>query len=66
MRFGLDIASIVEQDIEYIVAFMLVGANDFRIDRDIVGQECVGDSPFFQTEVFRRMVGIDRINVSNF
>lgn len=62
VHFGLDIASIVEQDIEYIVAFMLVGANDFRIDRDIVGQECVGDNPFFQAEVFRRMAGIDRIN----
>ena len=61
MHVWLDIRGIVQQQIEHIVALMLVGANNGGIDRDMVGHQCVGDHPFVQPEVFRRMAGIDRV-----
>ena len=61
MHVRLDIRGIVKQQIEHIVALMLVGANHGGIDRDMVGHQRVGDHPFVQPEVFRRMAGIDRV-----
>ena len=52
MHFGLDVTGIVVQDIEHIVALMIVRANDFRIDRDAIGHQGVGDDTFFQAKVF--------------
>lgn len=52
MHFGLDVGRIVEQDIEHIVTLMVVGANDFGIDGDMIGHQRVGGDALFQPEVF--------------
>ena len=62
MHFRLDVGGIVEQNVENIVTFMLIGANDFGIDGDMVSYQGVGDNAFFQPEVFGRMTGIDSMD----
>src|SRR5712691_10489179 len=42
------------------VTLMFVSPNDFRIDRDMVGHQAIGDDAFVQPEVFRGIVRIDR------
>ena len=37
--FRLDVGGIIEQKIEYIVAFMLIGPNELRINGDMIGIE---------------------------
>ena len=62
MDFGLDIGRITKQDIKHIVAFMIVSADDFRVHRDMIGHEGVGDQAFFEPEVFGRIPGIDGVD----
>ena len=62
MDRGLDIRGIVEQQIEHVVALMVIGPNDFGVDRDMVGHQGVGDDAFVKPEVFGRIAGIDRGN----
>ena len=52
MHVGLDVTGIVEQDIEHIVAFMVVGANDLCIHGDVIGHQGIGDDAFFEPKVF--------------
>ena len=60
MHVRLDLGAVVEQEIEYVVALMLVGADDRGIDGDVVGHQRVGHDALVQAEVFRRVAGIDR------
>ena len=60
MNRGLDIGRIVEQEVKHIVTLMLVCPNDFRVDRDVVRHQGVGDDPFFQPKVFGRIAGVYR------
>lgn len=62
MNFRLDVGGIVEQNIKYIVTLMLVCANDFRIDRDMIGYQSIGDNSFLKPEVFGRIARIDSVN----
>ena len=62
MHFGLDVAGIVEQDIEDIVAFMVVRANDFRMHRDVIGHQGVGDDAFLEPKVFGRIPRVNRVD----
>ena len=59
MNFRLDISSIVIQYIKHIVTFMLICTNDFGINGDAVGYQSVGNNPFFEPKVFRRISSID-------
>ena len=59
MHVRLDLGAVVEQEIEDVVALMLVGADDRGIDGDVVGHQRVGHDALVQAEVFRRMAGID-------
>ena len=58
--FRLNFRSVVEQNVEDIMAFMFVCAYDPGVNRDVVGNECIGHNALFQAEVFGRMAGIDR------
>ena len=62
MDLRLDVGGVVEQDIEDIVTLMFVGADDLRIDGDMIGHHAVGDDAFFEAEILRRMARIDRGN----
>ena len=46
------ICGVVKQDIEHVVAFVLICSDDVGIDGDMVGNERIGDNPFFQPKVF--------------
>ena len=50
--FRKDVGRIVEQDVEHIVAFMLVRSDDLDIDGDMVRYQGVGDDPFFSPKYF--------------
>ena len=47
----LDVSCVVEQQIENIVTFVLVGPDNPGIDGNVVGDQGVGDDPFLETEV---------------
>ena len=67
VNLRLDVGGVVEEQVEDVVALMLIGANDAGIDRDVVGHQGVGDDALLQTEVLGRMAGIDGSRrVSNF
>ena len=57
----VDIGGVVVEQIKDKIAFMLVGANDFGIDRDMVANQRQGGNAFFETEIFRGMSGVDGI-----
>ena len=49
MNIRLDVRRVVEQ----VMAFVLVCSDDVGIDRDVVGDQSVGNDSFLKTEVFR-------------
>jgi hypothetical protein len=53
MNLRLDVSGVVEQDVEHVMAFVVVCADDVGIDRNIVGDESVGNDSFLKAEVFR-------------
>ena len=53
MNLRLDVRRVVEQDVEHVMAFVLVCSDDVGIDRDVVGDQSVGNHSFLKTEVFR-------------
>jgi len=53
MNLGLDVRRVVEQDVEHVMAFVLVCSDDVGINRDVVGDQSVGNDSFLKTEVFR-------------
>ena len=52
MNLGLDVR-VVEQDVEHVMAFVLVCSDDVGINRDVVGDQSVGNDSFLKTEVLR-------------
>jgi hypothetical protein len=48
-----DVRRVVEQDVEHVMAFVLVCSDDVGINRDVVGDQSVGNDSFLKTEVFR-------------
>ena len=52
MDVGLDIGCVIEQEVKHIVTFMVVRADDLRVDRDMIGHERVGNDAFFEPKVF--------------
>jgi hypothetical protein len=50
----------VVADIEDVVAFMLVGADQLRLQRHVVGEQGVGDDALAPPEVLARMASLDR------
>ncbi len=63
MLFRLDIGGVVVQQIEHVMALVLVRPNDLRIDRDVVRDQRVGAHALFQAKIFRRVPRIDRLNL---
>lgn len=59
MNRWLNISCIVVEKIEYVVALMLIGTNDARVERHVIGYQCVGYNPFLQTEMLWRMTRIE-------
>src|ERR1700730_8721759 len=53
MNLGLDVRRVVEQDVEHVMAFVLVCSDDVGINRDVVGDQSVGNDSFLKTEVLR-------------
>lgn len=53
MNLRLDVRRVVEQDVEDVVALVLVCADDVGIYRDIVCDQSVGNDSFLKAEVFR-------------
>ncbi len=41
---------------------MVIGPNNFGVDRDMVGHQGIGDDTFVKPEVLGRIAGIDRRN----
>ena len=46
MDFGLDVTGVVKQDVKDIMALMVVGADDLRIDGNVIGYQGVRDNTF--------------------
>ena len=59
MKSRLHIGRVFVKNIEYIVAFMLVGTDDASIKRYMIGDQRVGDNPFLQTKILGRMAGVE-------
>ena len=59
----LNVGGVVVEQVEHVVALMLMGANDLGIDRYVVGDEGVGAHAFVQPEILGRMAGIEGINL---
>ena len=53
MNLRLDVRRVIEEDVEHVMALVLVCADDVGIDRDIVGDQSVGNDSFLKAEVFR-------------
>lgn len=56
-----DIRCVVVEQVENIVAFMFMGANDLRVDRHMVGDQRIGTDTFVEAKILWRIPGIDRI-----
>lgn len=64
MDVRLDVGRIVEQKVEDKMALVLVSADDFGVDRDMIRHQRVGNNAFFKPEVFWRMARVDRVSLS--
>ena len=64
MHIRLNVRRIVEQNIEHKVALMFVSPDNPSINRNVVSNQGVGYNALFQSKIFRRMTGINRINPS--
>lgn len=60
--FRVDVGRIVREDVEDVVALVLVGADDPDADRHGVGDQGVGDDTLLEAEIFRGMAGIDSVD----
>jgi hypothetical protein len=58
--FRFDIRGVVEQDVEHVMAFVLVRADDLGVDRHMIENQRVGAHALLQTEVFAGVSGVDR------
>ena len=66
MDFGLNITGIVEQDIEHVVAFMVVSADDFCIHRDVIGHQGEETTPFLRPKYLGEYRALMVLILSNF
>ena len=62
MNFGLDIGRVIVEQIENIMAFMLIGSEDSGIDGNVVGGQGIGRQSFLQSKIFGGMPGAQRMN----
>lgn len=63
MHLWLDVCRVVEQNVEDIVAFVFVGANDTRLNGHMIRHQAVGHDPLAKAEILRGMTGIERMNL---
>lgn len=49
----LQIRRVVKEQVEDVVALVVVGSDDIGVYRHVVGHQGVGDHSFFQSEVLR-------------
>lgn len=63
MSFWLDVGRIVVQQIEHVVTLVFVRADDASIDRYVVGHQRIRAHAFLQSEILRRVTGIDGIDL---
>ena len=63
MPLRLDVRGIVVQQVEHIMALVLVGADDPGVDRHRVGHQGVGAHAFLQAEILAGVPGIDRVDL---
>ena len=54
MNLRLDVRRVVEQNVEHVMAFVLVCSDDVGIDRDVVGDQSVGNDSFLKTSLLAR------------
>ena len=54
-----DGSGVVIANIEYVVTFVFVGAHQFGWQRDVVGQERIGDHALAASEIFARVARLD-------
>ena len=52
MHLGIYLGRVVEEQVEDIMAFMVMGSDQFGIDRHVVGHERVGDDALLEAKVF--------------
>lgn len=62
MHIGLNLRGVVEQDVENVVALVLIGSDDLSVHGDVVGDEGVGDDALFKPEILRGMAGVDGVD----
>lgn len=60
----LNLGRIVKQQVKHIMALMLIRANDSGIYRHMIGDQRVGNNPFFQPKILWRMTGINGLNLA--
>jgi len=54
-----DLRGVVVADVEHVIAFVLVGTDQFGLERDVVGQKCVRHDALAPAEVFARVPSLD-------
>ena len=64
MHGRLNIGWVVVEQVKNIMALMLIGANDSRANRDVIGDQGISHNPFHQAEVFGGVSGIDGMEQS--
>jgi hypothetical protein len=52
MNLRVDVRRVVEQDVEHVMAFVLVCSDDVGVDRVVVGDQSVGTTPFLRPKYF--------------
>lgn len=51
--FRLNVGSIIEQQVEHVMALMLMGSNNLGVDRHVVGDQGISAHAFLQSKIFR-------------
>jgi hypothetical protein len=59
MDLRLDGGGVAHEQIEHIMALVLVGANNAGVDRNMIGDQRIGDDPFLETEIFGGVAGVE-------
>lgn len=59
----LDVRRVVVEQIEHIVAFVLVRADDGCVDRHMVGDDRAGAHALFQTKILGRVPGVEGVDL---
>ena len=62
VHLGLQIRRIVEDEIEDVMALMIVRADEPGIDRNVIEEQRVGHNAFLEPEVLARVSGIEGVD----